>query len=404
MTVNPGHLKLDLAAQGLRLSPSARAQEDLARALSPAMGACRGVELFLPGDLWASAPVRRDDSPGAPYTLVVEGDHHLLVRGPAEPVEVRIVPTPAFYGAQTTQGTPMWRISRVHGGCLVIRPGSSCGFALWGGPCAFCAAGVHPGADTPPPIPVEEVVEVVRAAFAEGAAEFVYFNAGATDGDDRGIAFLEPYVRAIKRHFDTLVAVQIHPPASNDWIDQTYANGVDALSYSLEIHDPEVLARRCAGRAARIGRERYHEALRYAAAIFPSGTVWSDLVVGLEPESSTLQGIDALTAIGVLPVLSLPTLLNGAPLLSVEDLVPVFAHLFTAVRDARINMGWVRDLSFAITPLEARFFAGDDARMAVAMQSFYRTRVGSLAARNLSRLRRRLRVRRVGDSFDSSHL
>ena len=74
------------------------------------------------------------------------------------------------------------------------------------------------------------------------------------------------------------------------------------------------------------------------------------------------------------------------------------------MRQAKINMGWVRDLSFAITPLEARFFAGDEARMSVTMQHFYRSKLGTLAARSLSRLRRRLRVRRVSDSFDSARL
>jgi hypothetical protein len=67
-------------------------------------------------------------------------------------------------------------------------------------------------------------------------------------------------------------------------------------------------------------------------------------------------------------------------------------------------MGWIGELSFAITPLEARFFAGDDARLAVAMQQFQRSRIGSVTTRNLARLRRRLRVRTVSDSFDSSHL
>jgi hypothetical protein len=74
------------------------------------------------------------------------------------------------------------------------------------------------------------------------------------------------------------------------------------------------------------------------------------------------------------------------------------------VRDARINMHWVRDLSFAVTPIEARLFAGDEGRIGVGLGQFYRSRLGAMAARNLSRLRRRLRVRQVGDSFDSSHL
>ena len=112
----------------------------------------------------------------------------------------------------------------------------------------------------------------------------------------------------------------------------------------------------------------------------------------------------------MLPVLSLfrpleDTQLGSHPLPATADVAPVFAHLFSTVRNARINMNWVRDLSFAITPLEARFFAGDEARGAVGVGSqFYRTRLGTMTARNLSRLRRRRRVRKVSDSFDSSHL
>jgi hypothetical protein len=185
--------------------------------------------------------------------------------------------------------------------------------------------------------------------------------------------------------------------------------GVDAVSYAVEIHDADLLARRCAGRARFIGRDRYYEALQYAATIFPSGTVWSDLIVGLESIESTTSGIDTLVAMGVLPVLSLyrPPVGDtpGEPRVpTVEEIAPVYAHLFHAVRHAKINMGWLRDLSFAITPLEARFFAGDDARLPVAMQQLYRSRLGTVAACNLARLRRRLRVHEVSDSFDASHL
>lgn len=401
--MNPAHLKLDLVANGMRLAASARARQDLLQGW-PASARGHSVELLLPGDLWVSAPLREDDD-GQTFGLAIEGDAQLLVRGAEERVEVQLVPAPAFYGKLTSKGTPMWRVARVFGGSLVISPAAACSLSLWGTPCSLCGGGAAESPDTPPPIPVAEVVEVVGEAFAEGVAEFVYFNSGYSDSDDRGVAFLEPYVRAVKRHFDTLVAVQVHPPRTDGWIDQTYAMGVDAVSYAVEIHDAEALGRHCAGRVREIGRERYYEALRRAAAIFPSGTVWSDLVVGLESEASTLAGIDLLTSMGVLPVLSLARAGEGAPRRwNVAELAPLFAHLFKATRDAKINMGWVRDLSFALTPLEARFFAGDEARMAVAMQSFYRTRVGSLAARNLSRLRRRLRVRRVSDSFDSSHL
>jgi hypothetical protein len=255
---------------------------------------------------------------------------------------------------------------------------------------------------------VADVVETVAEAFAEGAVELVYLHVGGFDSADAGVTFLEPYVHAVKNHFDTLVAVQLEPPADNRWIDRTYAMGVDALSYSVEIHDPALLRQHCNDRPQPVPRDRYYEALQHAAAIFPSGTVWSDLIVGAEPPASTIAGIDALVGMGVLPVLSLfrPTEdepLHRGTLPAADDVAPVFAHLFSAVRNAKINMNWVRDLSSAVTPLDARFFSSDGAALSVSGQ-FYRSRIGGLAARNLSRMRRRLRVRKVSDSFDSSHL
>jgi hypothetical protein len=36
----------------------------------------------------------------------------------------------------------------------------------------------------------------------------------------------------------------------------------------------------------------------------------------------------------------------------------VYAHLYAAVREARINVQYVRDLGYAITPIEAPLFRG----------------------------------------------
>src|SRR5262249_35200372 len=250
-------------------------------------------------------------------------------------------------------------------------------------------------------VPVADVVETVRAALGEGLGDTVYFNTGFFDGEDGGIAFLAPYVEAVRRHFDVLVATQVHPPRSNRWVDRTYAMGVDALSYNLEVFDRELLNRHCIGRARYIGRERYLDGLGYAAEVFPAGTVWSDLVVGLEPAASTMAGIDALAAMGVVPVLG-PA---HGPTLSVEPTlaVPVLEPLYRAVKQRRIPMGWVRGLAHGMTPFEARLFAGDEARLAVTVQHLTRSRLGALAARSLARFRRRLRVRSATEGLEPAH-
>lgn len=401
--LNPGHLKLDLAFRGARIDPSARSHLGLLENGQGPQG--HDVELLLPEDVWVNVPVDDDLAEQSPY-LLSERDHDVVLEKDGARVDVRLVPHPDFYRKLTSRGTPMWKVGRVYGSFLAINPEAACGYSVRGSACSFCRGGEAQPPDTTFAPTVDEVTEVVRAAFAEGAAEFVYFNLGYTGTDDAGIVFLEPYIRAVKRNFDTVVALQLHPPADDRWIDHTYAIGVDALNYSLEVHDPEILAQTFPGRAQHIGLRRYHEALQHAAAIFPRGTVWSELIVGFEPPESTLRGIDTLTAFGVLPVLSLCRhgITAATTALSFEQLAPIYEHLFHAVRKAKVNMGWVRDLSFAVTPLEARFFAGDDARVSVALQQFYRSRLGTMAARNLSRLRRRLRVRRVSDSFDSSHL
>jgi hypothetical protein len=406
MSPNPGFLKLDLAIRGARLDPELRDNPELFRVPSVRDYVTRSLEVVLPEDISVSLPLNERFTESSPYFLGLDDDGFCISNG-EDRRDVRIVPQPRYYARNTRSGLPMWRVGTAYGGYIAINPATGCGFTKLGASCDFCDVPTRT-VERDAPLSVSDIIETVGAAFAEGAVEFVYLHVGYLEGEDAGISFLEPYINAIKKHFDTLVAVQIQPPRTNRWIDNTYAMGVDALSYSVEIHDAEILRQHCVGRAEHVGRDRYYEALAHAATIFPSGTVWSDLIVGLEPAESTMRGIDTLVGMNVLPVLSLfhpldDTSLRDHPLPSAGDVAPVFAHLFHRVRDARINMNWIRDLSFAVTPLEARFFADDADRTAPA-RPFYRSRFGNLAVRNLSRMRRRLRVRKVSDSFDSSNL
>jgi len=199
--------------------------------------------------------------------------------------------------------------------------------------------------------------------------------------------------------------VQVHPPRTNAWIDRTYAMGVDAVSYPLELFDPDVLARHCIGRVRYVGRERYLEALAHAASVFPAGTVWTDLVLGLEPAEATTAGIDALAASGVVPVLVVhqpgpDTIPQATP----DEAAAVLDHLSRTARDRKLTTTWVRDLALGITPLDAGRLTGDDTLGATAVGALTRWRLGAYAARGIARFRRRLRVKAIGDSLGSSHL
>ena len=407
--MHPGHLKLALAVHGLRLHPSVAGRQDLLRPRFARAMPARAVNLVLADDTRVAVPVDAPSTVGSPYALVADGGRFFVVEGDDlradGRMEVRPVPPPRFYERRTSRDTPMWRIATVEGNHVLVSLAGGCGFSVRGAPCRFCVEGARSSADLDSIAPVADVVEVVRAAFDEGAAEFVYFNSGNYDPEDGGIAALEPCIEAVRKHFDTLVAVQAHPPRTDRWVDRAYAVGVDALSYNLEIFGAEMLGRHCIGRQRYIGRERYLEALGYAARIFPSGTVWSELVAGLEPAASTIAGIDALSGMGVVPVVTIPHAVGEGPHIAADlDAVgPVLEHLYRAVKQQRINMGWVRDLAAGITPLEARWFAGDHARIAMTVQQLTRSRLGALAARGLARFRRRMRVRPTDEASDASH-
>ncbi|MCK4738457.1 MAG: hypothetical protein KAT46_00770, partial [Deltaproteobacteria bacterium] len=172
----------------------------------------------------------------------------------------------------------------------------------------------------------------------------------------------------------------------------------DSVLYNLEIYDPELFKVICPGRADLIGRERYLDALKYAAKIFPNGTVASHLIVGLEPPGATAQGIDFLTEHGVVPILPIYRPRAGKALriepLDTEIILPVYKKLYTAIKRHGINMNWVRDISSVTTPVESRELAGEKSSFTDSLvESFYKSKFGLKTAWGLSTLRRKLRVR-----------
>jgi hypothetical protein len=382
---HPGLFKLALAISGI--ATEGRATGDW-------------IELVLEGDVWARARV----DPASALKLIEHGGATFVAHAQSE-AAARVVPTAEFASRKTPSGISMGAIAQVRGSYATVALGGGCGLGFEGRACAFCL-GRELTEKAGEVWAVDDVIEALRGAFDEGAAEAVHLQVGYFPGDDAGVGQLTPYLEAIHRHFDTMVAVTMHPPAALRAIDLTYASGVDALSYNLEAADAETMARHFPGRARFFGRPRYIEALAHAARVFPSGAVWSELAIGLSPASAIRTAIDDLSQIGVLPLLGVAPASyhtrDAAEL--VTQATPLCAALFESTLKAGLNMSWARDLSSAITPLEARFFVPGAPQLPLLLQQLARNRLGALATRSLARFRRRLRVRRVRASFDSSRL
>jgi hypothetical protein len=384
---NPLALKADLVASGVTIAAG------LDESLGVTDPATDAVDVALTAGLTASVPVLRDVDGTSAYRLCAEAGRVYLERPEGLDDEPRRIavdarPAPRFYATLTSRGTPMHRIAERRGRILVVTPLGRCGYSIVGRPCTFCIeggrSGTAPGAAATP----GEIVEVVTAAVREGPVDVVLFNTDSAEGDDAGMALLGPYVQAVRRHVPVLVAAHLHPPRTAAWVDRSYALGLDAISYGLEIFDPNVFGRLCVGRARYIGRDRYLEMLARAATVFPRGAVWSELVVGVEPVERTLAGIEALATMGVVPVLAIPRGPHGlrrrpAP----DDLSRLVTRLAEATAAHEVPTTWIRELGASIAPADVHFLVGTDgaagARLAVR------------GAHLRSRVRRWLRVRRV---------
>lgn len=396
--LNPGYLKLELMLKGVRVDRSLF-EKGLIREGLPREGILGNLDLILPEETWVNVSFQEERARSSPYLLLERAGRVYITNGKRD-VEVRLVPRPAFYDKRTSTGIPLYNIGVVHGNYIAISPVKRCEFFKYQVECKYCSQEDGEGKDLSL-YSIDEVLETVEAAYEEGKAHIVYITMGFVSSPDGGIGILRPYIEAIKKNFSILISLEALPPKRNEWIDEAYACGIDSVIYNLEVFDPELFKRFCPGRAELIGRDRYLEALEYAASVFPKGTVASHLIVGLEPRESTLKGIDYLTDIGVVPILPIFKPIRGSQLEGMEppstdEVAPIYAYLYRTLKRKRISMRWVKDMSIVTTPIEGRFFT-EDRKKGSPFVTISNPRLRAKAAWGLATIRRRLRVRQRGD-------
>jgi hypothetical protein len=375
---NPARLKLALALHGI-------AAEEVDGCL----------EFLLDGDIWAAARVE-----AASPLRFLERDGADLISGMGVEIGVRRVPAADFASRTNARGIALGKIAALRGTYATVTLGGGCSLASAGRTCALCR-GRELTENAGEVWPIDEVVQALRAAFEEGDAEFVHIVLGYFGGDDSGVRILIPYLDAIHRHFDTIVAITMHPPADRRAIDLTYASGVDTVCYSLEAPDEETMRAHFPGRANFIGYSRYLDDLRHATSVFPAGAIWSELMLDIGAPAAIEAAAARLAAMGVIPLFGVSA--SGTAAIDLAGAVSLTRAAFEAVSRAGISLNWIRDISSSFTPLDARHLVADAPQLPMLHQ-LGRSKLGAMTTRSLARMRRRLRVRRVRASFDSSQL
>lgn len=399
MKINPGRLKLELLCHGVEIDESIHVDEEARKIVRTRAGLGSGIEMILPDDLWVNAPVNEGFVKKTPYRLIKDGSNFYVAKGHTNLSRFKFAPEANFHFKKTSDGVPMRMIGTLQGGYLAIFPSPVCGFWKMGENCKFCSTGLNVGKNEAAIKSVEQVREVVRAAFDEGLAQFVHLNIGLMGGEDRGIKFLEPYVKAIKEEVDTFVGVQSTPPKDDKWIDYAYAYGVDSMSSNFEIYDPKLFAKICPGKHKLIGQKRFFEFMEHCVDVFPNGAAAGEIIAGLEPTKSTLDCIDYITGVGALPIVCVFRPLTGTafekkPSPAVKDMAKVFAHTYKACKNNKVRMNLVDRVSIVMMPIEGRYLTRNTKRSVpdAVSQEFFKTNAGKWTFRRMAGLRRQIKT------------
>jgi hypothetical protein len=371
MPLNACELEIDLFCRGIRVPDdvSLDAVRGLARTRA---GLGSGLEVALATgsrlkrEVWVNVPVVEPFARTSPYRLSAgeEGGYRIVDERSGVAYDVRLPSEPAWYSRLTSREIPMHRIGVMQGTYLAIYVNPVCAF--WSANprlnCKFCTTGRNVGPAEAPTKTIGDVVETCRAAKTESGVTFVHLNGGFQG--EHGVEHVRPYVQAIKDKVGLLVGVQLAPERDFSRYNALVADGVDHLSFCVELLDPQWFERICPGKARVHGQELYFDAMAYAASILPYGAVSGEIIAGLEPIEQTLAAIDRIVAAGAFPTVCIfrPTVgsdLEHWPAPAYEEMRLVMAHVYDACRRALLPIGVAPNIevSLVVNPDDAALLA-----------------------------------------------
>ncbi len=369
-----GQIKLGLVQRGITVPSILQGLSEVAG------GLCSGepgeeITLALAEDFIVKANLNASGEDGP--KLVSHGDRLRLHMREGE-IDVGIITIPEFLKQQLKQRTPVSENICLDGYCLNI----------------FLRA---IGRGKKLSMPIEAILSVIQSAFEEGAADLVQLNMDFCDEPDRGFDRLAPLVAAIKKRFNTFVALKGFPPSNSGTIDLMYASGFDIIDFPLGGFSGTVKSKR------KMTAKQVYSALEYAAGVFPPGTVWTDIVLGSDPVSQCKEGVDRLTDSGIIPLIYLQRD-SGDKLDGYRNLVELAEHMDKAIQRNRLPLKWLYPTCRFLSPLDTRFFTEDPLLARLAVTPVYRSGLGRKTSAGFAALRRKLRIRNVSDSFESAGL
>lgn len=234
------------------------------------------------------------------------------------------------------------------------------------------------------PLNPESFVDDINIYFKKHQFKNVFFIIPDSETDDRGIFKIHPFIRLISKNFRTFIGVIAYPPDKYEWIDWTYAIGVDLIWYEINCFDEKYYNKYFSGS---ITYEKILDSLLYSVSVFPKGCVFTTLIAGAEPLELTLKGVDFFLSRGVVPVIKTVPTYN----ISLNSLLLIYERLLNSMKRHRINPRHTASMSHIITPAELIKISRGKSSFNYSMTK----KLFDSALRNAYKIRRNLVVREV---------
>lgn len=245
----------------------------------------------------------------SPYSIHYEGGKYYLVHKGSEAFEVEFLkrPNSKYFHSKTSDGT---RLNHVAGfnkddGTLFVAYSNECSLKEKGLDCKYCNINAtkdtyaeHDGITWKNP---KQIGEAAAVAYGEGARHITI--SGGFIPERREVDYYFDVAESIKEHTgmdDFNGTAVIGAPLDLGVIDRYKEIGYRTMAMNIEIWNKHIFKAICPGKDAQCGGwDHWVKALEYAAQVFGYGRVRSNIVAGIEPKDSTLEGVEYLASKGV---------------------------------------------------------------------------------------------------------
>jgi uncharacterized radical SAM superfamily protein len=211
----------------------------------------------------------------------------------------------------TSLGLPYSEVAMLTTDRLRIHHGQSCMFKLSKRECLFCNM-----EEKTTSIQMDDIREVIDY-YETSNVDFRHYLIGGGSQPNEVLRIVE-IANFIRTKSNKPIYVMCLPVTDASLLKKLKESGVTEIAFNIEVFDDTIASIFMPGKGM-IPRKVYFDALKKAAEIWGKGNVRSLAIIGLEPKSKFIEGIESLCRIGVMPIISVFRPLAYTPM---QDFTP----------------------------------------------------------------------------------